>query len=332
MNTQEISSESITRRKTASQATTVGVFGSGVIGSSWAIHFLRQGLDVMVWDEAPGAKERLLAKIEEKWPAMIELGLSDGASRDRLQFADSLASMCQQVDIIQESTPEDLEQKQALFAQLDSLTPEHVVISSSTSGLLMTDIQRDCKHRQRMVVCHPFNPPYLIPFCEVVGGKHTSSETVDWAAEFFTLNGKKVAKMDNELPGFIGNRLQDAMWREALHMVANGECSVEDIDKSIVHGPGLRWAIMGPCMNMALCGGEGGMKRMLDHFGPSLLEPWTRLEAPELSETLYNDMIEGFDASTKGRSMAELATELDDCLIQIIKVLERYREQNNIER
>jgi carnitine 3-dehydrogenase len=312
--------------------TTVGVLGTGVIGSSWAIHFLRQGLDVIAWDQAPGAEQRLRQKIEEKWPAMIQLGLSEGASPQRMQFAPSLEHLCQQVEFIQESTPEELSAKQAVFAQLDEITPPWVVISSSTSGLLMTDIQQQCTHPQRTLVCHPFNPPYLVPFCEVVGGEKTDPALVDWAAEFFELNGKKVAKMNRELPGFIGNRLQDAMWREALHMVANGECSVEDIDKSIAYGPGLRWAIMGPCMNMALCGGDGGMKRMLDHFGPSLLEPWTRLEAPPLTDKLYQDMIDGFEASTHGRSMSELATELDDCLIKIIKVLEEYRTEHGIER
>jgi carnitine 3-dehydrogenase len=312
--------------------TTVGVLGTGVIGSSWAIHFLRQGLDVIAWDQAPGAEQRLREKIARTWPAMIELGLKEGASPQRLAFAPSLEYLCQHVDIIQESTPEELAAKQQLFARLDELTPLDVVISSSTSGLLMTDIQKLCAHPERTLICHPFNPPYLIPFCEIVGGDKTDPALVDWAAEFFELNGKKIAKMERELPGFIGNRLQDAMWREALHMVDNGECSVEDIDKSIAYGPGLRWAIMGPCMNMALCGGEGGMKRMLDHFGPSLLEPWTRLEAPPLTDKLYQDMIDGFETSARGRSMSELATELDDCLIRIIKVLEEYRTQHGIER
>ena len=322
----------ITSRPKPDAVTTVGILGTGVIGSSWAIHFLRQGLDVIAWDQAPGAEQRLRDKIEEKWPAMIQLGLKEGASPQRMQFAPSLVYLCQHVDIIQESTPEDLAEKQALFASLDVITPVSVVISSSTSGLLMTDIQQQCAHPERTVTCHPFNPPYLVPFCEVVGGEKTDTAAVDWAAEFFELNGKKVAKMKKELPGFIGNRLQDAMWREALHMVDNGECSVEDIDKSIAYGPGLRWAIMGPCMNMALCGGEGGMKRMLDHFGPSLLEPWTRLEAPPLTGKLYHDMIDGFEASTRGRSMSELATELDDCLIKIIQVLEEYRTQHGIVR
>lgn len=310
--------------------TTVGILGTGVIGGAWALHFLRMGKDVLVWDSAPGAEERLREKVAAKWPILEELGLREGADPARLRFAESLERFCQEAEIIQESTPEVLGEKQALFAQLDALTPAHVVISSSTSGLLMTDIQKDCANPGRTVVCHPFNPPYMIPFCEVVGGEQSDDEAVDWAAAFFQQNGKQVARMKRELPGFIGNRLQDAIWREALHMVDQGECSVADIDKAIAYGPGLRWAIMGPCANMALCGGEGGMQRMLDHFGPSLKEPWTRLVAPELTDQLYRDMIDGFEASTGGRSMAELARELDDCLIRIQKTLREYREQNGL--
>lgn len=322
----------MTQRIKPEDVTTVGILGTGVIGGAWALHFLRMGKDVLVWDSADGAEQRLRDKVADKWQVLEQLGLEEGAAPSRLQFADSLESFCQQVDVIQESTPEVLDQKQALFAQLDELTPPHVVISSSTSGLLMTDIQKDCKHPGRTVVCHPFNPPYMIPFCEVVGGQQSDDAAVDWAAEFFQLNGKQVARMKRELPGFIGNRLQDAIWREALHMVDNDECSVADIDKAIAYGPGLRWAIMGPCANMALCGGEGGMQRMLDHFGPSLKEPWTRLVAPELTDKLYRDMIDGFEASNGGRSMAQLAEELDDCLIRIQSILREYRETHGIER
>lgn len=322
----------MTQRINPEAVSTVGILGTGVIGGAWALHFLRMGKDVLVWDSAPGAEQRLRAKVAEKWHVLEQLGLNEGADPARLRFAGSLESFCQQVDVIQESTPEVLSEKQALFARLDELTPEHVVISSSTSGLLMTDIQKNCKNPGRTVVCHPFNPPYMIPFCEVVGGELSDAAAVDWAAEFFQLNGKQVARMKRELPGFIGNRLQDAIWREALHMVDNDECSVADIDRAIAYGPGLRWAIMGPCANMALCGGEGGMQRMLDHFGPSLKEPWTRLVAPELTDKLYRDMIDGFDASTGGRSMGQLAEELDDCLIRIQAILREYREANGIER
>src|SRR5699024_3165753 len=142
---------------------------------------------------------------------------------------------------------------------------------------------------------HPFNPPYLIPLVEVVGGERTAQWAVNWASEFFDIAGKSVITMDQEVPGFIANRLQEAIWREALHMVANGEATVDQIDRSITEGPGLRWPLFGPCLTFHLAGGEGGMAHMLDHFGPSLKAPWTRLEAPELTDDLRDRMVAGCD-------------------------------------
>lgn len=305
----------------------VGILGTGVIGGSWACHFLRFGLEVVAYDSAPGAEQRLRQRVQKLWPQLQKLGLKDGASSDKLRFVDSLEELGSLVPIIQESTPEDLQAKRQLLAQLDAAIPKHVVISSSTSGYPMSELQTLCANPERTIVCHPFTPPHIVPFCEVVGGEKTSAEVVDWAAAFFQYFGKEVAKMERELHGFIGNRLQDAIWREALHMVANNECSVADIDKSIAYGPGLRWAIFGPCMNMAMCGGEGGMARMLDHFGPSLKEPWTRLQAPELTEQLYRDMVEGTDEMLAGRSMLDVLSERDELLIRICKTIDDYRRE-----
>lgn len=314
-------------RTAPKEVTSVGILGTGVIGSSWAAHFLRQGLKVVAYDLAPGAEQRLRERISQFWPTLVRLGLKPGASQDRLSFVDSIEALGANVSLIQESTPEDLEAKQSLFAKIDALIPVDVIISSSTSGFPMTDIQIHCQHPERTVVCHPFTPPHIVPFCEVVGGEKTDPAVVNWAAEFFQHFGKEVAKMDKELSGFIGNRLQDAVWREALHMVANNECSVADIDKAIAYGPGLRWAIFGPCMNMAMCGGEGGMARMLDHFGPSLKEPWTRLKAPELTDQLYNDMVAGSEEVLNGRSMNELMEERDELLVRILNTIEDYRQE-----
>lgn len=314
-------------RPDVKDVTAIGILGTGVIGGSWACHFLRYGLDVYAFDMAPGAEQRLRERVDVLWPQLTEMGLEPGASTSKLHFVDSLETLGQAVPIIQESTPEDLEAKQELFAELGQVIPPHVIISSSTSGFAMTQIQARCSTPERTVVCHPFTPPHIIPFCEVVGGKASSTEAVDWAASFFQHFGKEVAKMDTELPGFIGNRLQDAVWREALHMVANKECSVADIDKSIATGPGLRWAIFGPCLNMAMCGGEGGMARMLDHFGPSLKEPWTRLEAPELSEQLYDAMVAGTDEVLAGRTMQNVMRERDELLIRIRKTIDDYRDE-----
>lgn len=305
----------------------VGIIGAGVIGGGWALHFLRLGKQVTVWDPAAIALEKLRKQAIELWPTLEKMGLAPGATLQNLILVSSLEEL-EDVDVIQENAPEDLEAKQTLYATFDSVIPDSVPIISSTSGFAMTDIQARCTTAARTCVGHPFNPPYLVPFVEVVGGEHSSREVVDWADRFYTMHGKQVIKMEREVPGFIANRLQEALWREALHMVANGEATPEEIDDSIKYGPGLRWAIMGPCLTFHLAGGEGGMAHMLDHFGPSLEAPWTRLKAPELTGDLRARMIEGCEKMANGRGVEEIVRERDECLIRIMKVLAEYKKQN----
>lgn len=305
----------------------VGIIGTGVIGGGWAAHFLRMGYDVVAHDPGPGAEERLRALVDNAWPVLTRLGLAAGASRDRLRFVGSVAEVGAVADFIQESTPEDLDTKIRLLAEIDAVTPPHVVVGSSTSGFAMTDMQVACAHPERFVVGHPFNPPYLIPLVEIVGGKQTAQATVEWAEDFYTRAGKVALVMETELPGFIGNRLQEALWREALHMVAAGEASVRQLDDSITYGPGLRWALMGPCLTFHLAGGPGGMGHMLDHFGPALLEPWTRLEAPPLTRELRDRMVEGCVSEADGRSVEELARERDDFLADLLTLLDQHRRK-----
>ncbi len=320
-------------RPNPNEVTNVGVIGTGVIGGGWALHFLRMGMNVVAYDPGPNAKEKLLAMVDHIWPTIEKLGLREGASKQNLRFVDSLEDMVSCVEVIQESTPERLDAKQALFAELDRITPPDVVIISSTSGFPMTQMAVDLKGQpDRFVVGHPFNPPYLMPFCEVCGGERTSQDVVDWTAAFYEAIEKQVAKMAKELPGFIGNRLQEAIWREALHMVKNKECTVEDIDKAIIHGPGLRWAIMGHCLTYHLGGGQGGMAHLLDHFEESLEAPWTRLKAPKLTQELKDDMVAGCLTQANGASINELVQERDDCLIRIMQTLDEYRQEKGIKR
>lgn len=297
--------------------------GAGVIGGGWVAHFLARGYRVVAWDPAPDAEARLRHLVDAAWPALTELGLADGASRDHLAYEPDLATACGQADFVQESAPEDLELKRRLLADLDAATPEGVVISSSTSGYAMTDLQTRCVTPGRTVVGHPFNPPYLIPLVEVVGGKLTDPDVVAWASDFFGLAGKSVITMEHEVPGFIANRLQEAVWREALHMVAAGEATVEQIDLSITHGPGLRWPAQGPMLTFHLAGGQGGMAHMLDHFGPSLQSPWTRLAAPELTPELRDAVVEGCDHEADGRTIDDLVTERDRGVIAVLRALGR---------
>ncbi|KPC61103.1 3-hydroxyacyl-CoA dehydrogenase NAD-binding domain-containing protein [Streptomyces chattanoogensis] len=305
----------------------IACIGAGVIGGGWAAHFLARGYDVTAWDPAPDAEARLRRLVAAAWPALEQIGLAEGASRARLTVAPTLAEAVADADFVQESAPEKLELKRSLLAELAATVRPGVVIASSTSGYPMTDMQTEAAGSAagagRLVVGHPFNPPYLIPLVEVVGGERTDADAVAWAARFYDVAGKSVITMDRELPGFLANRLQEALWREALHMVANGEASVEDIDASITEGPGLRWAFMGPCLTFALAGGEGGMAHMLDHFGPSLKSPWTRLEAPELDRTLRDAMVDGCERTAGDRTYADLVAARDQGVIDVLRATGR---------
>jgi carnitine 3-dehydrogenase len=310
-------------RPDPSDVRTVVCAGTGVIGGGWVAYFLARGYDVVAWDPAPGAEQRLRHLVDAAWPALSELGLAEGADRSRLTFETDLATACAQADFVQESAPEDLDLKRRLLSDIDAATPAGVVISSSTSGYPMTDMQTECAAPERTVVGHPFNPPYLIPLVEVVGGKQTEADVVAWTSDFFRHAGKSVITMEHEVPGFIANRLQEALWREALHMVASGEATVEQIDLSITDGPGLRWPIHGPMMTFHLAGGQGGMAHMLDHFGPSLLSPWTRLTAPELTPALRDEVVAGCEREADGRSIDDLVAERDRGVIAVLRALGR---------
>ncbi|MFE5165821.1 3-hydroxyacyl-CoA dehydrogenase NAD-binding domain-containing protein [Streptomyces sp. NPDC056697] len=305
----------------------VACVGAGVIGGGWVAHFLARGYDVTAWDPAPDAEEKLRRLVAAAWPALTQIGLADGASPDRLTVTATVEEAVADAQFVQESAPEKLELKRSLLAQLDAAAPPGVVIASSTSGYPMTDMQTEATDPGRLVVGHPFNPPYLIPLVEVVGGEKTAAAAVEWASRFYKVAGKSVITMERELPGFIANRLQEALWREALHMVANGEATVKEIDDSITEGPGLRWAFMGPCLTFALAGGEGGMGHMLDHFGPSLKSPWTRLEAPELDDTLRAAMVDGCDEAAGSRTIAQLVAERDQGVIDVLRATGRLPRQ-----
>ena len=300
---------------------TVACVGAGVIGGGWVAFFLARGLAVRAFDPAPDAERRLRETVDAAWPALTELGLAPGASLDHLVVTADLADAVTGADLVQESAPERLDLKRALLADIDAAAPEHVVVASSTSGFGMSEMAVAARHPERLVVAHPFNPPYLIPLVEVVGGEKTAADVVDWTAAFFRHAGKSVITPAREVPGFVGNRLQEALWREALHMVANGEATVEEIDASITEGPGLRWAFHGPMLTFHLAGGPGGMAHMLDHFGPALLAPWTRLAAPELTPELRDAVVDGCVAEAGDRTVADLVRERDRRLVDLLRVL-----------
>lgn len=246
-------------RKSPQDVTRVTSIGAGPIGGGWSAHFLAHGYEVITYLHDAGEETQLRRLIDTAWRSLEALGLSTDATRDRLRCTIDLDEALADAEFVQESVPEDLSLKQSVYEQLDLRTPTDVVIASSTSGLRMTDIQLRCQTPERTVAAHPFNPLYLLPLVEIVGGERTDPQTVQWAAEFYRLSGKSPLRLNKEVPGYVASRLQEALWREALHMVANGEASVEQIDLAMVNGPGERWAFMGPCMTFHVGGGEGGM-------------------------------------------------------------------------
>jgi carnitine 3-dehydrogenase len=306
------------------QVRRVGLVGAGVIGGGWALHYLRMGFDVDICDPGPRAREGVATMLAEIWPLMERIGVRGGASPDRVTFHDDIAAAVDDACFVQESTPEDGKAKRAVIAEIDRAARPDVIIASSTSGFAMTMLQADCRNPQRCVVGHPFNPPYLIPLVEVVGGEQTDPAALDWLAAFYAAVSKRPLRLTRELPGFVGNRLQEAMWREALHMVATGEATVEEIDEAIAYGPGLRWAQMGPCLTFHLAGGNGGMEYMLDHFGAALVEPWTRLQAPQLTPDLRERMVDGCLREAGGRSVADLERLRDEFLAELLALVDRF--------
>ena len=301
--------------------TRVASIGAGPIGAGWAAHFLARGYDVTAYlhslDEVPAFNEIL----DTAWISLKALGLAPDASRDRLHVTDNLEEAVAEAQFVQESAPERLELKQGLYEVLGRAVPEDVIISSSTSGLTMTDIQARCSTAARTVVGHPFNPPYLLPLVEIVGGAKTSPDTVEWARKFYAYAGKAPLVMKKEIPGFVATRLQEALWREALHMVANGEATPEDIDIALINGPAPRMAVQGQCMAFHVACGAGGMATNLDQFGPALKLPWTRLDAPELTTELRDRMVNGCNEVAAGRHFEEMAAERDRAIVGILKAV-----------
>ena len=295
--------------------------GAGPIGAGWTACFLARAYSVTAYVHEPAEEASLRSLIDTAWSSLESLGLAEGASLENLRCTNDLTEAVAGAQFIQESAPENMQLKQALYEELGRLVPTNVVIASSTSGLPMSDIQARCSTPERTVVGHPFNPPYLLPLVEIVGGTATDPAAVQWLSDFYKVAGKAPLVLKKEIPGFIATRLQEAIWREALHMISNGEATVEDIDFAVVNGPGPRWAMMGPCLVYHLGGGEGGMAYCLDQFGPSLKLPWSRLEAPELTQELREQLVEGSAREAGGRDYATLNSERDEGLVAIHKAL-----------
>jgi carnitine 3-dehydrogenase len=305
-------------------AKTIAVIGTGVIGGGWAARCLAHGHDVMAWDPGNGAEGKLRAAIDNAWGALERTGLVDGASRERLVFVSSVEAAAAPADFIQENAPEREDLKQDLLARIDAAAKPEAIIASSTSGLLPSRLQARMKRPDRFVVGHPFNPVYLLPLVEVVGGARTAASSIEAAKDFYVSIGMRPLHVRAEIEGFIADRLMEALWREALWLVKDGVGTTEEIDAAIVYGCGLRWSLMGTFLTFHLAGGEGGMRHMLHQFGPTLKLPWTKLEAPELTPDLIDRVADGCEHQAAGRSIKDLERRRDDFLIELLALVKKY--------
>ncbi len=299
--------------------TRVAVVGTGLIGSRWAAFFLARGLDVQAFDPAAGAEARLRADVARCWPALTRLGLAPGASQDRLDFRADLAGALAGAQFVQESAPDDEALKTSLLADIDAACPSRVVVASSTSGIVPTVFQAHCRHPERVLAGHPSNPAHILPLVEVVAGERTAPETVDWAVAFYRHLGKRPLRVRTAAPGFVMNRMQEAVWREMFHLVNDDIATCAELDAAISDGCGMRWALFGPAFVYLMQGGPGGMAWALEQFDPARIPDWSHNVYPPLTDELKARL----DAQTReqmgGRTLEEWEALRDEFLVRVIE-------------
>lgn len=299
----------------------VAVVGTGVIGASWASAFLAHGLEVVATDPADGAEARLRAAIEAHWPALTEIGLAANADPARITFVATPEEAVEGADLVQENGPERLDMKRQLFAAFDAAAPADAILATSTSTIMVSTFQDACtRHPERVILAHPFNPPHLIPLVEVGGGRATSPAVIDAAMAFYRRIGKHPIHLKKEATGHVSNRLQIALWREAFHIVQSGIASVEDVDAAIAHGPGLRWALLGPFLNIHLSGGAGGIRGLLESpLGKATVDMWDELGTPDFGPEMIDQLASGVDEELHGRDPATMLEERNALLIELVR-------------
>ena len=302
----------------------IAIVGTGTIGASWATHYLARGFDVTATDPAPGAEAALRSYVEGAWNGAKTLGLAADASPDRLKFTSDLRSALADADFVQENAPERPELKVKLFADIDDATPPDSIIASSSSGITMSVMQAQCRHPERTVIGHPFNPPHVIPLVEVVGGVKTAPQTIQDAMVFYASIGKKPIHLKKELPGHVANRLQSALYREVVYLIGQGVLDVADADDAVSWGPGLRWGVMGPNLLWHLGGGQGGIQHFMEHLMPRMADNWPGLGNPEFTPELAQEIVKGVLEEADGRSIDELAAERDEMLFGLMAVRAEY--------
>ncbi len=302
----------------------ISVIGTGVIGTGWILRFLASNKKVIAFDKNKSQINYLKKEIK-RTKSIVEKLYKKKININNLKIADTLDEAVKNSDLIQENVPERLQIKKTVLKKISKLAPKNTIIASSSSGLLPSKLQSGCINPQRFIIAHPFNPVYILPLVEIVKGNKTSKIYINKANSFYKSIKMKTLLINRELPGFLSDRLQEALWREGLHIINDGFGSTKDLDDAITYGPGMRWALMGTFLTFHLAGGESGMKHMLDQFGPALKLPWTKLKSPELNDKLKQKIINGTALQSKNLSIDKLSNIRDNFLIDLIELKKKYR-------
>lgn len=299
--------------------------GAGVIGASWAALFLASGRSVAIYDPGEGVEKSVREYIERAWPAMEELGLTGRGNPDAVSFHADAAEAVDGAGFMQESVPERLPIKNSVYSEVENALPRDAVVASSASGLTLGQMQQGWRDPSRLILGHPFNPPHLIPLVEVMANTRTDSDVLELAEAFYADVGKVTIRVNKEVPGHVANRLQAAIWREAIHLITTGVASVGDVDKAIQAGPGLRWAAMGPTTLFSL-GAHGGLQAFFDHFTDTFNGWWDDLGRPYLSREVIEEIVAGLHEATEGQSEEPLVEKRDAMILAIRAALRKFED------
>ena len=305
----------------------IAVIGTGVIGTGWIIRCLAHNFKVVAFDKDPKLKTKIIEEIRRASPFVKKLFNKKKINLKNFKYVTSLEVALKDVDFIQENATENYKIKTKLMNLIGKYTKNNAIISSSSSGLLPTKIYSKCKNPARTMIGHPFNPVYLCPGVEVVAGKKTKTKFLNKANKFYKSISMNPIIVKKELPGYLADRLQEALWREGLHIINEGYATTKDLDRAIEDGPGLRWSLMGTFLTFHLAGGKLGMKHMLEQFGPALKLPWTKLKAPKLSKKLSSRVISGTKSQAKGKSVAMISSIRDEYLVNLQKLRKKYEDK-----
>ena len=305
----------------------VAVIGTGVIGAGWIIRCLAHNKIVYAYDKDIKLKKNLIAEIKRTRPYVKKLFNKKKLNLKNFKYFTSIEEALRDADLIQECASENYALKTKLMIIIGKYAKPNSIISSSSSGLLPTKIYSKCINPQRTMIAHPFNPVYLLPAVEIVPGKKTLKKYLNKAKKFYKSISMNPIMVKHELPGYLSDRLQEALWREGLHIIKEGHATTEDLDRAIEDGPGLRWSLMGTFLTFHLAGGKYGMKHMLEQFGPALKLPWTKLKAPKLSNKLINRLVEGTKKQSKGKSVVQISNIRDDYLVELQKLRKKYEKK-----